>query len=706
MLFASLYAENFLGLREVDVELGRVTCVWGANGAGKSSLADAIAHAITGDLGRADDVKQLVRVGSKKSADVTVMLPAQPGGDRIGFGRRRTPSGKGEALFCGVVTKEEEFTNQVLGHLGADRRTILAALRSGALLEQSRGELIGTLLALTGGRAEAEAIEAAFGATAGAAQRVALTLPTTLAGFGDAAKRAEQARVEMHRRAEALRARIAGRPALDPELAAKAQGTTLAAVDGVLRGLRADVEVLARGQQAAEAYAAGRYEEKQAAIAARVAELQAVAKPAGDAPDDAALRATATQARKALAAAEAEVERLTDALATASARAEGVRELPADAAELPAMLAAAEAEVKAGEAILAAGQREGGRLAAMVQRAAAGSSCETCGHDIGAEDVERLGAKLQAARDSYVTLQRVHAKTVAERDGLRTRVAEVAAVNARGAAAAEAEALKVKLAAARDAAATRKGEAVIADAKVDAVASTAAAWAAWRSAQKEIGERLAEQARLASMKAPAVPSGDLAGLRERIAKGEQVRAAVVSLGELAALEQELAAIDAQWTDADAVAKACGPKGVQAGLLAACTSPFTDAANEALAALAPEFRVAVSGDDFGIVVQRGDVALRPAQLSDGERTRLLYVLQFAVAKLAKVPFLVLDRTELLDDTGKAGLRRLMGACLAAGIQVLMLSCSPAPAAVPPGVVGYRMQDGTAERIAAVGAQAAA
>jgi DNA repair exonuclease SbcCD ATPase subunit len=696
MLFRSLHIENLLGITAAALDLAPVTAVYGPNGAGKTSLADLILHALTGELGRAPDVSALVRQGAK-SGDVDVMLDVE--GDPVGFRRHRTRGGKGEALVNGVVVKEEDFAQQVLGHLGADARTIAAAFRSGALLELKAGDLQKMLVALTGARFDADGIAQALADVAPAAQRVGLQLPTTIAGFPDAAARAEKVRLDAHRRAEAVKAKIAGAPALDPDLAQKAQSVPLTAIDARLQELRATESTLVRGQQAAEAYAAGRHEEKLAALQQRIAELEAVPKPTGDAPDMAGAEAAANAARKAFAAAEAEAERAGRDAAAARARAAGTRELPADADTLPALLAAAEAEVKSGEATLAAGRKEGERLAGMVKSAAAGSTCTTCGHDVTADDVERLTGKLERARASYIELQGIHAETVKARDTLRTRVAEVESVRARLAAAADATRLEATTAAARAKVTELASAVTTAETRVAALRGSSDAWATYRRAQTDLGNALAEQRKLASVTAPATPAGDLVETRRRIAEGEKLRAVAVALAGLQALEAELEQIDAQWADADAVVKACGPKGVLPALIAEGVGPFTDACNEALAQLAPEFRVAIAAEDFGIVVQVGERTLRPGQLSDGERTRLLYVLQYAVAKLAGVPFLVLDRTELLDDAGKAGLRRLIGACMGAGIQVLMLTCAPAPTAVPVGVTAYRMDAGRAERIGA-------
>ncbi len=68
--------QNFLGARDVRIPLTKpVTIIAGANGAGKSSCRDAIALALTADLGRVSlkkDAGQLVHAGGAKTATITI----------------------------------------------------------------------------------------------------------------------------------------------------------------------------------------------------------------------------------------------------------------------------------------------------------------------------------------------------------------------------------------------------------------------------------------------------------------------------------------------------------------------------------------------------------------------------------------------------------------------------------------------------------
>lgn len=196
---------------------------------------------------------------------------------------------------------------------------------------------------------------------------------------------------------------------------------------------------------------------------------------------------------------------------------------------------------------------------------------------------------------------------------------------------------------------------------------------------------------------PAEPQAeDLGALDAEIAKAQATLQALAQGARRAAAEKAVERARQAVEDADVVAKACAPGGVRASLLARAVKPFTDAANGFLRDLAPGYEVQVS-ESFELLVRAGGRTLRPSQLSDGERTRLLYVLQLAVADLSGLRLLVLDRGELLDAAGKTALKVLIAACAASGVQVLMLSCAPPPAAAPPGLTVYVMEAGRSRAV---------
>ena len=81
MRLTHLHVENFLGVRSASVDLARpITVFCGPNAAGKSSLRDAIALALTADLGRVSLKKEAAQLihGDAASAAVEVAVDGQP----------------------------------------------------------------------------------------------------------------------------------------------------------------------------------------------------------------------------------------------------------------------------------------------------------------------------------------------------------------------------------------------------------------------------------------------------------------------------------------------------------------------------------------------------------------------------------------------------------------------------------------------------
>ena len=219
-------------------------------------------------------------------------------------------------------------------------------------------------------------------------------------------------------------------------------------------------------------------------------------------------------------------------------------------------------------------------------------------------------------------------------------------------------------------------------------------WASLAAQRAELDRRIAE-----ASKAPAPAAAeDLGALDQQLAAAEAALVAGAVVEQRAQAEARVKAAEHAVADADLVAQVCGPKGARVQLLARALVPFLEEANAALALLATGYQVDVDTEgELSLVVRRGETTMRPAQLSDGERTRVLAVLQYAVTVLAGVDLLVLDRIELADDAGRAGLKQLAATAMGEGIQVLMLTSAPAPAEVPAGVVAYHVQDGAATRI---------
>ncbi len=776
MFVKTLSLNNFGPIREALIEFALVTVVYGKNGTGKSSLIDALLHILCGDPYRGGDVRAVVTQGeTKMSANVILE------GDHV-LMRTRTKSG-GTAKVGGVLVDDEAFNLQVFGATGQDPETIRAVLRSGEILSMKPGPLQAMLTQLTRASFDAETIAKAWApATVQAAVRLGLALPTSLGEFAAGKAKAEDRRLTAFRDLKVKRGDLERLPALHEVPA----GATVAGVDAKLAELRTERDQIVRSQEAADAYDAGAVEAKKVAVRARISEAEAV--PAAPAVDLAAAERSVESARGALATAEKNVTKLTERATSLRARAEGDKTLPADAVDAAALkkadaeLAAARTNVATAEADLvrveaqiadlkphaegpttlpddekeipgnlqkaAAALAESERTVAMVAAetnrrrklldgAAKGATCDSCGSDIHADHVEGLRLRVgqaedderkqradlakdvaahvaAAKRDATRTERMARAKVQAElasaearatelraglvsgrqaietadatAGGLRTRAATTEAIKARIAAAAEWETVEVQVREAAALAAVQFTTFTIARDRLADLRPAAEKHAAYTHAQAALVKARAELAAL-DKPAPERPAGDVAALDERLAKGAALRQKLVDNAARATAEQAIAALEATHSDADVVAKATGPGGVYADLIAAGMAPFLDDANAALARLWPEVTLGMNPDEFGFLVHQGETACVPSALSDGHFTRLTYVLQYAAGQRASIPLLVLDRTELLD--GDEGLRSLMAACRDEGVQVVMLTCR----APKPGVSGYVMEGGT-------------
>ena len=69
MTIKTLRVKNFIGCRSAEIQLGNLTFVWGPNGSGKTSLADALRFALTGEAARGCTQGELVTSG-ENSAEI------------------------------------------------------------------------------------------------------------------------------------------------------------------------------------------------------------------------------------------------------------------------------------------------------------------------------------------------------------------------------------------------------------------------------------------------------------------------------------------------------------------------------------------------------------------------------------------------------------------------------------------------------------
>jgi hypothetical protein len=188
-------------------------------------------------------------------------------------------------------------------------------------------------------------------------------------------------------------------------------------------------------------------------------------------------------------------------------------------------------------------------------------------------------------------------------------------------------------------------------------------------------ERRAELARLEAEAAPQPPETGVDVLDKRIADEQAALEAARARDVRNALGEKLDAAELVVKEIVKVAKALGKDGAKKTLIARGCATFLNAANESLALFAPEWTIGIDPAEFGIVLTQKEGTCRPKQLSDGHRTRLGHVLQPAIAKLAKIPFVVFDRVEFLDEKGMATMDALLASCAGAGIQSVLLTCDP-------------------------------
>lgn len=702
MFLKSLTVKNFLGIHEATLELGLFNALYGVNGAGKTSLADAIFHLATGEKVRgAGTFGELVRRGAK-SASVD--------GD-LANGRsilREVNSGGRELYIDGVLTKDKEAALALREALPASLPAFRSALRSGALLDLKPLELQQLLVELTGASVDQEAIARTLGeSTVAALARLKLPVPASLGQLDTTAERAAKDRPAAKTKKASAENDLGHVPALARDVAEEAArpDVTVAGQEKKLAGLRAQRDAALRSQAGAD----GAREERRADAVARLREAEEIAaKPLPEAVDVKPLR---TQ----LDAAQTAVVRAQDALAAIDRDVLALQRTTEGTVPAAPSLAEAHAAERAAQTAFAVAEEQrttlaknGKSLGEQVKRIKAGGAeaCPHCTQAIPAAVVEALEERLQAMRDQHAeavdaeeragaAVEAAHRQTLTagQRDAHEKAVAKLTAL----------QSSRPAVAAAFDAAVAAEKDL---RAKHDAAAEKASAYSAAKKAHDDArAEVEAKRQEIARIDAPSpVATVSVIELDAGIARATQVRDAIPALEKKARYEKWIAEADAEIEDRNAVEKAC--KAAKAELLARAVTPFTDAANTALAQMAPGYTVeVVAADGLTIVARHHGLTLPIESLSDGERTRVLYALQLATVRLAKVPLLILDRAELVDDTGRAAVVELAGMCADEGIQVLLLSCKPPPSEVDEGFTAYVVAEGRASRVPTRAAQAA-
>lgn len=701
MFLNKLAVRNFLGIYDAALEFGRFTILYGANGAGKTSLADAIFHLSTGEKTRGvGTFGELIRRGAK-SAFIDGELAS-------GSGLTREVTNSGRELYIdGVLTKEKDAALALREVLPASLPAFRSALRSGAILDLKPAELQQLLVELTGASVDQEAVAKVLGeSTVAAMARLKLPIPSSLGQLDTTAERAAKDRPAAKTKKSAAENDLGHVPPVARDVAEEAArpDVTTTGQEKKLATLRAQRDTALRSQAGAD----GAREERRADAAARLREAEGIAAralpPAVAAPSrtklDDAQRAV-VRAQEHLAAIDRDVIALQRTTAGSMPVAPTLAEAQQAVEDAQKALAVAEAKrvalVKDGKAL-------GEQVARL--RSGGAEACPHCTQAIPAAVVDALEARMQTLRGQHadaVSLEEDATETCAQ---LRQQLVAASQRDAHE----KAVARLAELQASRPAAVAAFDAAVASEkalrAEHDAIAQQAATYAAAKQAHDSAvaeAERLRQE--IARIDAPSpVATVSLADLDAAIARATTVRDAIPALEKKARFEKWIAEADVEIEDRNAVEKAC--KSAKAELLARAVGPFVDAANTALATMAPGYTVeVVAADGLSIVARHHGLTLPIEMLSDGFKTRVLYALQLATVRLAKVPLLILDRSELVDDEGRGAIAELASQCADEGIQVLLLSCKAAPAEVEEGFTAYVVSEGRVSRVPTRTAQAA-
>lgn len=687
MKLKTLKVNNLLGIRAAVIAFGeRLTLIYGENGAGKTSIADAIRWALTGDATRGMTLGEMVRRGAK-SADVELEL------DGTTVVRRQQRSGGSERQVGGVALKADEAMVALEKATGTNATTLQAALRPGALLDMAPAPLQRMLLALSGGSAEAEAIQEALRPLEHAFKATGLEPPKSIEAFATVASQAEGARKEAKRTAASAQADLArlprpAGPAGDAAWACRGNGSGKKA----LTDKAAEVEAALEKATAEAGAIEGASAEQLRVTRARITQLQAKEKPKGDAESLRAklkgLQDSLGVAGEARGSAKARLEGLEARLRGLRAAAKpGTPVGPAQVAARKDLLAAANAAVEAATKKLAAAEASGKAARAEVKSASVEGCNHSCQHHC--PDLAAAEARLSKSKEDFVGARAEMEKASKAQTEAAAALRSAEAANAH----AEAEELEKQVQALREQAADEQKVSAVAE-EISKLQRLLAEHDAWELAQREVATL---QERMASAPKLALVPPDTGPLKEQLRVVREAVAAYDAFERIAEAEAKVREAEAAIAAADAVAVGCGPTGAQRlKLLAGAVAPFVAAANEAFAVLHPGATVAFEADG-GLRLKLDGESFSPDALSRGQSAIFEYALQFAVAKLSKVGVLILDHAETVDERHRGAIKKLVAHANKAGIQVVMLSCAAAPPAEPKGIPTYVVTAGSVARL---------
>lgn len=643
MKILRLQIKDFLGIREADIDLSHpVNLVLGHNGAGKSSVRDAILYALTGRCRSTDaagrGADSLIRRGAS-ACTVALSWTDHRGAGCVERGRNgsgATGTGKGMANIGDVPADLVEALLDMphLLRLSAkDRSAILSTVISPAApLEEIQRHATAAGLS-----------EGAIASLLGGLRRVSPG-PYEPAELAEAYKRCYEARREKKRDLAALEAKL---QALPP--------APVGADAGAIRKSIADLEA----EEASLRERLGSLRQQQVEWNRALARRQDLERQAGE------LAARVRQPQQALPMAPS-IEDLTAEVAR-------LREAHRAAATVES--GAQEKRVRAESEAKAAWER-------VVQARDGDASCPA---HITDDPCPMLLPRVQERKAQVPDLQKAAKQTDTAANKART-AEKAAAVEAEKALRAL-EQKESELVAAREAAARHQGSA---EASLDAI-------------QAEL-DRIDEQFPTSANPAAQLVREEQA-LHELAARKDQAQgrlreidAAGRSAEERKQLEADGAALRSAASILEELVPVLEPRGLPARLLAEKVGPFEQAVNAQLATITGgEYRVAVRcerGIDLDVFRGGSDLALPPENLSMSERLRLGVALAQAVSVLSGLRILIIDEAEMLDPGNRGLLMRGVQAMVGQIETTIILATAERPTTVMTEQLGvFWAGDGT-------------
>lgn len=680
-MISGLRIRAFQGLDEVDLRLGPMNFFLGKNGAGKSSVLDALLLLCDDEPLRHDTNGGTVRQGAHDSLTEMVI------GKRT-FGRRQTASTAQRYINGAPVTKEV-FLKGLADQFQVSREVLIASLRAGALLDMKDAALLNTLLALSGTTIDAAAIAKEVADLAEPLKRLAFPELRDLGEMRRAEKLAVSIRQDAKRDITRLEADLARLPVPDAAVLASLSTQTVADLEKRITDLNRRRDVAIRLQ----ASAAGRSAERLQQVRDRIDEIEAMAAP-GSPPSRTPAEWTAkqTDALKKSAQADALAKSLKKGLDDGRLLAEGNKTLPEDVDELAKLIEASETRIQESVSHRDAIRLDRNRIAAMIDQLKAGSGhCDTCGQTITPAIIESFQQQFKSKTEAFDQANKEQDRLREELRILTTRSEEIRQVHDRITAAAAIPAQEQKLAEATKERDSQQKEADSCARNAEASRQILAKIDVHRAAQQEL---VALRTQLTEMQQPVTPAEDVKDLDAALDTARAQKLANEQANRRLVVSADLSKVRVREEDADAVATACGPSGAPARLVSKAVAPFLAVANQALNELLPGFQVDLAANDgLHLLVKKPGATLSVRAVSAGERRRVLHVLQVAAALQSGAPLVAFDECELTGEDGWARLLDLAERCADQGLQVLILSAN-APTLID-GAKVFRFSDGRAQ-----------